>query len=123
MELLFDWFDLIAALVFALAVGLLWASRPLFECLAARRMRTSNYVVIEAYEVHLKCLKSDMEKAGWRFIKTEPSSGGASLYRFQKVSPLADNLGYLIYKGGLPDTANRKEGAELLIKVAEHGIA
>ena len=123
MELLLDWIDLIGAMVFALLVGVVWAFRPLVEHIAARRMRHSNYVVIEAYEVHLRCLRSDMENARWRFIKAEPSSEGASLYRFQKADPLAEDLGHLIYKGGMPDTANRKEGADLLIKVAEHGIA
>ena len=122
MELLIDWIELVVALALVLAVGVIWLARPLFEHFAVSKMQQSNFVVFEAHEVHWKCLKSDMERAGWRSIDIEPANGEANLYRFQKCSPLAEKLGDLISKG-MPETANRKEGADLLIKVAEHGIA
>lgn len=122
MELLLDWIELIVALALVLAVGVAWLARPLFEHISGQRMQQSNFVVFEAYEVHWQCLKSDMERAGWRSTDIEPAHGEANLYRFQKCAPLAEKLGDLINKG-MPETANRKEGADLLIKVAEHGIA
>ena len=122
MELLLDWIELVVALALMLAVGVFRLSRPLFGYTAGQKMQQSNFVVFEAYEVHWKYLKSDMERAGWRSTNIEPAHGEANLYRFQKCSSLAEKLGDLINKG-MPETANRQEGADLLIKVAEHGIA
>lgn len=121
MEFLFDWIEYAPVALLAIAVGLLWFIRPLIAWIAMQKMSGSNYVVFEAYPIHLPFLKADMRGTGWSFVSSDRSSGPTILYRFEKSSAAGKQLGDLIYKCGMPQTANRKEGADLLIKIASHG--
>lgn len=121
MEFLLDHVELAVALVLIAAIAAAWLARPMLEHLAIRRMARSTYVVFEAHEVHFKPLKKDMERAGWRSVEAEPKRGGANFYRFEKGGARAQELGILVHTG-MTETADRREGADLLIKVADHGV-
>ncbi len=114
--------DLLPAAIMTMAVTILFLIRPLVERLAARKAAKSNFVVFEANPIHVPLLKADMEAAGWSLALSAPAKQDSLLCRFDKRSQSSVSLDRLLYENGMMSrTMNRQEGADLLIKVAQHG--
>lgn len=121
MDFLLDYIDALVGLGLALVVGLFFMGRRIAELFQLRAMATSTYVVFDAYPIHLDNLVSDMKQGGWRFVSSTATTKHSRHYRFEKSYSSAQKLGDMIYKDGMPLTANRLVGADLLVKIADHG--
>ena len=105
-----------------IVVGLFFTWRRVSEYFQMSAMQSSTYVVFDAYPVHLNNLLADMKHCGWRFVSSTPTKDDTIHYRFEKSYSSAKRLGDMVHKtDGMPLTANRREGADLLVKIADHG--
>ena len=121
MDFLLDYVDALLGLGLAMVVGLFFIRQRIAELFQMRAMASSTYVVFDAYPIHLENLVADMKHGGWRFVSFTPAKGETSHYRFEKSYSSRQKLGDLIHKDGMPLTANRREGGDLLVKIADHG--
>ena len=122
MDFLQDYVDAFVGLGLAIVVVLSLMGRRVSEYFEMRKMQTSTYVVFDAYPIHLDNLVADMKHCGWRFVSSTPTTEETIQYRFEKSYSSAKRLGDMVHKTDvMPLTANRREGADLLVKIADHG--
>jgi hypothetical protein len=122
MNFLLDYIAAFVGFAFAIVIGLFLMGRRVIGYSEMRAMQSSKYVIFEAYPIHLGHLVSDMKDGGWRLVSSTPASEETNHYRFEKAYSSAKKLGNIIYKkDGMPLTSNRRDGADLLVKIADHG--
>ena len=123
MDFLLDHLEaFVGFLALAIIVGLFSIGARVSEYFQMRAMQSSTYVVFEAYPIHLENLVTDMKNCGWRLVSSTPTIEETIHYRFEKSYSSAKSLGDMVHKTGvMPLIANRREGADLLVKIADHG--